>query len=193
MTVKSTYVTTLAAAFLLTAFAAEPAQPAAKAKPAGSTAPRHRIDILRWPAYQGATLIQQVSMSAKEIEALGAQVPADARGHLRGLKHVSVAAYRLPAGTPLRPIIGFYEPRVLAAGYKVLVKEFSDPAEVSAVYTGPGDRVLVLSAERDREEGGVLEIVAVEGPLDNLSAIGDVMKRMGRRVASPRSAASSRP
>jgi hypothetical protein len=157
-----------------------------------AVAPANRIDILRWPAYQGATLLQQVSLSAREIQALAKHGPAEARAHLRGLKQVVVAEYRLASGTELMPVVAFYEPRVLAAGYKTLVKDFSEPDEVSVVYTGPGDHFVVISVEREGEGGGTLEIVAVEGPLGSLAGVGDAMKSIGRQSAEAGAKAAPR-
>jgi hypothetical protein len=136
-----------------------------------------RPDILKWSAYEGAELVKQVSLSESQLKALASKIPAEDRKHLRGLKYVAVVSYRLRGTAPLKDVIAFYEPRVLAAGYKLFSKDFSEPEEASAMYAGPKEAFLVFSAENEGEDGRTLEIVSVEGPLDSLASMGVVRKK----------------
>jgi hypothetical protein len=120
------------------------------------------------------------------LKALADKIPAEARPHFRGIKSVTVVSYRLPASAPLKSVIAFYEPRVLAAGYKILSKDLSESEEATAAYTGPNESTIVLSAENAGEGGRTLEIVSVQGPLASLASMGMVkMKAKGGEMAKP--------
>jgi hypothetical protein len=151
-----------------------------------------RPDILKWPAYQGAELLEQVSLSGSELRALADKVPAEERQNLREIKSVAVVTYRLPRAAPLKNVIAFYEPRVLAAGYKILSKDLSEAGEAVAAYTGPKETLLVLTAENAGEGGRTLEIVSVEGPLSSLASMGMVrMKAKGEETPKASAGAPS--
>jgi len=130
-----------------------------------------RLDITTWPAFEGATLTTEVNVDGEQLKQMGDAIPADAKPILGKLQFVNVRGYRLPKGADPKKVVAFYEPRVLAAGYKVLVKDFSEPGEGgSAVYTGPGGAILVLDVGDDGEQE--LEIVSVLGDIKSLSALG---------------------
>lgn len=186
---KTTYLAALAATLALSAASpcrarpspirtARRAAPAKLAKPAPSA---DWPDILKWPAYRGAELVQQVSLSEEQLKQLAGQVPPEARPHLRGLKQVAVLGYRLPDTAVMKDVIAFYEPRALAAGYKLLMKDLTEPGEASAVYAGPNEGTLVVSVEREGESGRTVEIVSVKGPLAGLAALRGAMQKGGSR------------
>jgi hypothetical protein len=176
--VKTTYLAALAALLALATAvpcSAKPATngaPPAKAKPAAP-----RLDILKWPVYQGAELVEQVTLSESQLKAMASKIPAGEQMHLRELKQVTVLTYRLPATVAAKDVIAFYEPRVLGAGYKVFSKDLSDPGDVSTMYAGPKENFLVLSLENEGDSGRTLEIVSIEGPLSSLASLGNVMKK----------------
>jgi hypothetical protein len=181
--VKTTCLAVLTAVLALSTTIPCSAQPATKGPGRGdkAAAAAQRLDILKWPAYQGAELVQQISLSESQLKGLVNQVPGMP---LRGLRYVAVLSYRLPTTAAMKDVIAFYEPRALAAGYTVMAKEF-DPGEESAVYTGPKENILVLSVDKEGEADRRLEIVSVEGPISSLVSMGQVMKRAGTRSAKP--------
>ena len=67
-------------------------------------------------------------------------------------------------------VIEFYEPRVLAAGYKLMSKDLSDPEDADAVYTGPNG-ILVLTVDNPDQGAREVEIVSVQGDLGGLAAL----------------------
>jgi hypothetical protein len=190
--VKTLSLAALAATLALTAAlpcGAQPAQnrPARSAKPAAPAkpAPSDWLEIRKWPAYPGAELVQQVFLTGEQIKQLAGQVPPDVQPYLRDLKQAAVLGYRLSQTAVIKDVIAFYEPRVLAAGYKVLVKDLSDPGDASAAYTGPHGGTLVVSVDSEGEPGRLLEIVSVKGSLAGLVALGKAMEKGGSPSAKP--------
>jgi hypothetical protein len=144
-----------------------------------------RVDIRKWPVYTGAKLVQEVHVGGDQLNAFAGnkEIPPDARKALEKLLDVVVLGYQLPDRAEPRGVIDFYEPRILAAGYKMMVKDFSDPKDSSAVYTSADGGLLVLSVENeDPEDGYKLEIVSVQGNLKDISKLG-VLGKLGGAAA----------
>ncbi|HEU4752656.1 MAG TPA: hypothetical protein VFU47_06070 [Armatimonadota bacterium] len=147
--------------------------------------PAPALDITRWPVYPGAALQQQISMTGDQLRAMGEEVPAEAKPYLGKLQGVQVLGYRLPETAAGKDVLAFYEPRALAAGYRVMVKDLSDDPEMSAVYTGPDSGILVLSIDREGQ-GRTLEIVSVHGDIKAMAALkGLKEKGPGARKPAP--------
>jgi hypothetical protein len=168
---------------------ARPAKPAKLAKPAP---PADWLEIRNWPAYPGAELVKQVFLSGEQLKQLAGQAPSDAQPHLRGLKQAAILGYRLAETAVIKDVIAFYEPRVLAAGYKLLQKDLSEPGEASAAYVGPNGGTLVVTVESEGEPGRLLEIVSVKGAIGGLAALSKAMKKRGGRTSEPAPASSGR-
>jgi hypothetical protein len=166
-----------------------PAKPATLAKPAP---PTDWLDIQKWPAYPGAELVQQVSLSGEQLKQLAGLIPPEAQPYLRGLKQAAILSYRLPETVVMKDVIAFYEPRVLASGYKILEKDLSDPGDVSATYVGQHSGTLVVSVESEGDKSRMLEIVSVKGPVGSLAALGKAMKKGGGGSSKPATASPSR-
>jgi hypothetical protein len=167
---------------------ARPAKPAKLAKPA----PADWLEIRNWPAYPGAEVVQQVFLSGEQLKQLAGQIPPEAQPYLRGLKQAAILGYRLPETTVIKDVIAFYEPRALAAGYKLLSKDLSDPGEASAAYVGPHGGTLVVSVDSEGDTGRLLEIVSVKGPIGGLAALGKAMKKGGGPSTKPAPASPNR-
>jgi hypothetical protein len=197
---KTLYLTALAATLVLSAASRCCARPApnrgarraATAKLAKPASTADWVDIRKWPAYRGAELVQQVFLSAEQLKALSGQVPPEARLHLRGLKQVAILDFRLPDAAVAKDVIAFYEPRALAAGYKLLLKNLSDPGEEEAVYVRPNVGTLVVSLESEGENHRQVEIVSVKGPLGSLVALREATKKGDSRSSKPAPASPSR-
>jgi hypothetical protein len=169
-----------------------PARPSKPAKQSKPTPPADWLEIRNWPAYPGAELVNQVFLSGDQLKQLAGQVPPDAQPHLRGLKQAAILGYRLAETAVIKDVIAFYEPRVLAAGYKLLQKDLSEPGEASAAYTGPNGGTLVITVESEGEPGRLLQIVSVKGSIGGLAGLGKVMKKRGGRNPEPAPASSGR-
>ncbi|HTE21354.1 MAG TPA: hypothetical protein VK689_23570 [Armatimonadota bacterium] len=150
----------------------------------GDKAP-HRLDIQKWPVYPGAKITQQVFLTGDQLAAMSQQAPAAERPALSKLAGVTVLAYKLPADSVAKRVIEFYEPRVLKAGYKIMVKDTSDPEEMSAVYTGPEGGILVLHVDNVQEGAREFEIVSVRGDIGGLAALGKLQQKASPPKAAP--------
>jgi hypothetical protein len=149
------------------------AKPAAKA-PAGS------LDISAWPVFPGSTLVQQVSMDRAQLTALQEQIPGEVREALSKLLGLQVLEYRLPANAVANRLVEFYEPRALAAGFKVMIKSMEAAHEANAIYTLPAGGLLVLNAQTPAKGERTLQIVLVQGELAGLSALAGLKGLSGR-------------
>lgn len=155
-----------------------------KAKEKAKSKSADKLDIQKWPLYSGAELIRQVTLGGDQIASLAGGVPPEAKAKLAKLMDVVVLGYKLPGSTDLKKVIAFYEPRALAAGYKLLVKELGDPEddedEATAVFTGPEGGILVITAsEEGKAKTKELEIVHVHGDLKGLAGLGALKDKLG--------------
>jgi hypothetical protein len=142
-------------------------------KPA-ATKPTAKLEIAKWPLMPGAMLVKQVHLAGGQLAALSGnkELTAEQRGALQRLIGIQVITFRLPDAVKPQAAIAFYEGRVRAAGYKMMVKDFEEAGEGSAVYRSPEGWVLVMDvSNEDPEDGNALEIVSVQGSLKDFEKL----------------------
>jgi hypothetical protein len=128
------------------------------------------LDLGKLPVYPGAQLTQQVSLTGDQIASLASAAPEAARANLAKLTGIQVLSYRLAKNAVPKKVLAFYEPRILDAGYKVMMKDLEEAEESTYVFSGPSNGLLVVSVSTD-DDDPELEIVSIRGSLAGLSGL----------------------
>lgn len=147
--------------------------------------PLRELDLGKLPVYPGAELTQQVSLTGEQIASFSAAVPEQARAALEKLNGIQVLSYRLAKNAVPKNVLAFYEPRILASGYRVMAKDLQDAGETTGVYSGPAGVLLVVTVS-----GPELEIVSVKGNLAGLAGLGGLsglesLEKLGTPAGKP--------
>jgi hypothetical protein len=130
------------------------------------------LDLGKLPVYPGAELTQQVSLTGEQIASLTSAAPEAARANLAKLTGVQVLGYRLAKNAVAKNVLAFYEPRILGAGYKVMMKDQQEGKEVTGVFSGPNNSLVVVSISTAGTPE--LEIVSVQGSLAGLAGLANL-------------------
>jgi hypothetical protein len=175
-------------------------KPAAN-KPAAPAVAAPKIDIRQWPAFQGAVSIREAFLDGPTIAGILPKVSPKERAALEKLRGLQIKSYRLNPEHTARAVFAFYEPKVLAAGYKSLMKdtgEGDDDDELTAVaiYAHPGGGLLVIALDGDEDSKGKsisLDIVSVAGTLSSLADLGKIQGLAGLAGAAGKGPAAPKP
>jgi hypothetical protein len=147
------------------------------------------LDLGKLPVYPGAQLTQQVSLTGDQIASLTSAAPEAARANLAKLTGIQVLSYRLAKNAVPKNVLAFYEPRILGAGYKVMMKNFEEGEDSTYIFTGPNNALLIVSVSTD-DDDPELEMVSVRGSLAGLSGLSGLgaLGALGQMPASGKTA-----
>jgi hypothetical protein len=140
----------------------------------------HNLDISKLPIYPGAELVREVNLGADQIKEMVKNAsdkvsPKTLQG-LDQLGGVMVRGYKLPKDASAKAVLAHYESRILAAGFKQIVKNI-EKDEAVGVYVSATMGVVVINVDNeDPEDGNQVEIVSVLGDMKALAKLGELEK-----------------
>ena len=158
-----------------------------KPAPAPKAAPP-AIDIRQWPAFKGAVVKEQFFLSGKEIMAMAgpAGVKPEETAALKGLGGLQVITYTIGVDIAPAKLMGFYEPKLLGAGYKLMLKHMDDPdddePDAVGIYTHPTGGFFVIAVGTDDEaktKTFELTLLSIRGDFGSLAGLAGKIPGLG--------------